>query len=119
MKSPYHVLPIHSVEPGTRVARVRREHEEALTLDSPALEALSIADLRAVHVGDVIATLREAGRQHAIVLEEEERRAPPAVRGLFSATHIGALGGAALLRVAGLPVAPVAAAMAPRRATRS
>lgn len=182
MFDPYHVLPTRPLGPGTRVARITRENEGALDLDSPALEAMtdlrrvraasthpglfiddameqmirdgvrmlfvtdregrllglvtatdimgekplaqaarrrvprgeirvadimtplaeleafSLPDLRVVHIGDVIATLHEAGRQHAIVLEDEDKgngddaaQVSTTVRGLFSASHIGAL----------------------------
>jgi CBS-domain-containing membrane protein len=63
------------------------------------LEAIDIGDLRGAKVGHVLSTLKEAGRQHAIVIEvyeptlhERLTTKQPAVtqtvRGLFSATQI-------------------------------
>jgi len=66
------------------------------------LEAIDIEDLRGPKVGHVLATLKQAGRQHAIVVEVrkvtfQERLAMPStpprdfvqtVRGLFSTTQI-------------------------------
>lgn len=51
------------------------------------LEVLSLADVRAARVGHVVATLRKAGRQHAVVVEQDDR-GRQRVRGLFSATQI-------------------------------
>jgi CBS domain-containing protein len=51
------------------------------------LEALSLADVRSAKVGHIVATLRKAGRQHAIVVENDPS-GRHIVRGLFSATHI-------------------------------
>jgi hypothetical protein len=64
------------------------------------LDAISMVDIRGAKVGHVLATLRRAGRQHAIVVETSEppRRegiatllqapAVQTVRGLFSMTQI-------------------------------
>jgi len=54
-----------------------------------ALEALDLEEVFQVRVGDVVATLREAGRQHALVIEQDANSGKPVVRGLFSATQIG------------------------------
>jgi hypothetical protein len=40
-------------------------------------------------VGDIIATLRQAGRQHAMVVDADPETGKPAVRGLFSLSQIG------------------------------
>lgn len=53
-------------------------------------ERLEVLDLRDVHsakVGHVVATLKKAGRQHAMVVEHDDR-GRQTVRGLFSATQI-------------------------------
>jgi CBS domain containing-hemolysin-like protein len=47
------------------------------------LEAIGIADVRAAKVGHVVATLRQSGRQHALVTAADGR-----IRGIFSATQI-------------------------------
>lgn len=51
------------------------------------LEVLSLEDVSSAKVGHVLATLRAAGRQHAMVVEENVNF-PQAVRGIFSATQI-------------------------------
>lgn len=50
------------------------------------LDALKLEDVRAASVGHVVTTLRQAGRQHTLVVETEAGR--QVVRGLFSATQI-------------------------------
>jgi CBS domain-containing protein len=47
------------------------------------LEAIPLASVRSAKVGHVVATLRESGRQHALVAEADGR-----IRGIFSATQI-------------------------------
>ena len=69
-------------------------HDEVLVREvmtpSDALEAMEFADVLRARVGDIVASLRLAGRQHAIVIES----APDAtartrtVRGIFSLTEI-------------------------------
>jgi tRNA 2-thiouridine synthesizing protein E len=66
------------------------------------LEALRLADVAGARVGDVLATLRESGRQHAIVLEEEEGGSP-FVRGIFSAAQLEAQLGQPLASTAAAP----------------
>jgi CBS-domain-containing membrane protein len=51
------------------------------------LEVLDMADVRAAKVGHVVATLKKAGRQHAVVVDIDAR-GRQVVRGLFSATQI-------------------------------
>jgi CBS domain-containing protein len=62
-------------------------HEEILVQDvmtpSERLEAIAIADVRAAKVGHVVATLRQSGRQHALVTDPDGH-----IRGIFSATQI-------------------------------
>ena len=55
----------------------------------PKLEALLMEDVRRARVGDIIATLREVGRQHALVLDDDPETGKPAVRGIFSLSQIG------------------------------
>jgi hypothetical protein len=50
---------------------------------APRLEALDFRDVRAAKVGHVVATLRQSGRQHALVTDPDGR-----IRGIFSATQI-------------------------------
>ena len=51
------------------------------------LEVLDMADVRAAKVGHIVATLKKAGRQHAVVVERDVRD-HQLVRGLFSATQV-------------------------------
>ncbi|HXF78448.1 MAG TPA: CBS domain-containing protein [Usitatibacter sp.] len=63
-------------------------HAEILVEDimTPAsmLEALSILDVAQMRVGHIVATLKQAGRKHLMVSEDNGRR----VRGLFSASQV-------------------------------
>jgi CBS domain-containing protein len=64
------------------------QHSEILVEDimTPAsmLEALSILDVAQMRVGHIVATLKQAGRRHLMVSENDGRR----VRGLFSASQV-------------------------------
>lgn len=53
------------------------------------LEVLHWVDIQQARVGDVVATLKDMGRQHALVVDVDEASRRPAVRGIFSATQIG------------------------------
>ena len=63
-------------------------HKDILVEDimTPAssIEALSILDVAQMRVGHIVATLKDAGRKHLLVSEENGRR----VRGLFSASQV-------------------------------
>ena len=52
------------------------------------IQVLDWADVQNASIGDVVQTLRESGRQHALVVQQGR---PPQVCGIFSATHIGRL----------------------------
>jgi CBS domain-containing protein len=55
------------------------------------LEAMELRDVRRVRVGDIVETLKRAGRQHALVIDSESAdlsSATPTVRGIFSLTQI-------------------------------
>jgi len=53
------------------------------------LEALDFRDVAKARVGDIVATLKEAGRQHTLVVERDGHTDQPIVRGMFSSTRIG------------------------------
>jgi len=59
------------------------------------LEALAMPDVRAAKVGHIVATLKKAGRQHAIVVDHDDGNRS-VVRGLFSATQIARQLGASI-----------------------
>ncbi len=67
----------------------RRQDVEVRDVMTPQhrLEVLSMADVQAAKVGHVVATLKKAGRQHAVVVDTG-REGAQIVRGLFSATQI-------------------------------
>ena len=80
-------------------------HDEVLVRDvmTPAerLETMELEDVLRAHVGDVIASLRLSGRQHALVIESMQNHRTPStrvVRGIFSLTQIA--------RQLGLPPQP-------------
>jgi hypothetical protein len=66
-----------------------REHVlvSDILLPQQDLEVLDMADVRVARVGHVVATLKKAGRQHAVVVEHDGQ-GRQTVRGLFSATQI-------------------------------
>ena len=68
---------------------IRREELLVRDIMTPQerLEVLDLEDVRASRVGHIVATLRQAGRQHAVVVEHDAARRH-VVRGLFSATQI-------------------------------
>lgn len=59
---------------------------DVMTVQSE-LEVLNLEDLKKAKVGNVLVTLKAAGRQHAMVVEENADGSQT-VRGLFSATQI-------------------------------
>ncbi len=59
---------------------------DVMTVQSD-LEVLNLVDVLKAKVGNILATLKAAGRQHAIVVEENADGSQT-VRGLFSATQI-------------------------------
>jgi CBS domain len=67
-------------------------HDEILVRDlmTPAdrLEAMEFDEVLNARVGDVIATLKLSGRQHALAVERTTAGGPPHVRGIFSLTRI-------------------------------
>lgn len=54
-----------------------------------SLQALDMKDVLKATVGDIVATLKEVGRQHTLVVEYDRAGKTRFVRGLFSATQIG------------------------------
>ena len=62
-----------------------------------AMDRLPIDAVRRVEVGHIIETLKDAGRQHALVIDRDPLTREEFVRGIFSATQIG--------RQLGVPIA--------------
>jgi CBS domain-containing protein len=82
---------------GERVSRRVRERgcqpgelrvEDAMT-PRDAMQAMPLAEVMRASVGNVLATLKSVGRQHALVIERHPECDVELVRGIFSATHIG------------------------------
>ncbi|MBD3669673.1 MAG: CBS domain-containing protein [Gammaproteobacteria bacterium] len=57
------------------------------------LEAMELSDVLNASVGDIVATLKQVGRQHALVVDSKEGMATPRIRGIFSTSQIGMLVG--------------------------
>jgi CBS domain-containing protein len=53
------------------------------------LDVLTMEDVLDARVGDIIATLRQVNRQHALVLDIDPETEIPAIRGIFSLSEIG------------------------------
>lgn len=85
-------------------ARVPRDAVLVEHIMTPAehMQVLKISDVLRANIGDIILTLKEAGRQHALVVEAAASTPPLAphvtgthvpkqrcVRGIFSTSHIG------------------------------
>jgi CBS domain-containing protein len=62
--------------------------EDVMTPQS-MLEALQISDVLRSEVGHILATLKQIGRQHALVVEWDPGTQRHEIRGMFSATAIG------------------------------
>lgn len=81
--------------PGRILAKAGGAWEDLLVADimtlQPRLDVLRLEDVQAARVGDVLATLRQMNRQHALVVDNDPATGRPAVRGLFSLSQIGLL----------------------------
>ena len=79
--------------PGRILAKAGGAWEDLLVADimtlQPKLEVLRMEDVANARVGDIIATLRQANRQHAMVVDADPETGKPAIRGLFSLSQIG------------------------------
>lgn len=52
------------------------------------IEVLELADVLHARVGDIIATLKNSWRQHALVVDRDPMADMPVIRGIFSASQI-------------------------------
>jgi hypothetical protein len=71
---------------------VRRDEIAVRDIMTPAerLEVLQLRDVLVARVGDIVATLRRAGRQHALVVDPAgEPASARTICGMFSLTQIG------------------------------
>ncbi|MDS4022335.1 MAG: CBS domain-containing protein [Candidatus Competibacter sp.] len=86
---------IESDRPDRILTKAGGAWEDLLVADimtlKPKLEVLLMEDVVDARVGDIIATLRQVNRQHAMVVDSDPKTGKPAVRGLFSLSQIGLL----------------------------
>jgi len=54
----------------------------------PKIQVLQIQDVLQARIGDIIATLRQVNRQHALVVDTDPETGVQAVRGIFSLSQI-------------------------------
>jgi CBS domain containing-hemolysin-like protein len=68
-------------------------HEEIMVRDimtpHAQLETLRMEDILRSSVGDIIATLTDSGRRHALAMDDDPRSGQSAIRGIFSLSQIG------------------------------
>lgn len=84
---------IEGEKPARILAKAGGIWEDLLVADimtlQPKLEVLQMEEVATARVGDIIATLRQTDRQHALVVDIDPETGKPAVRGLFSLSQIG------------------------------
>lgn len=84
---------IEGEKPARILAKAGGAWEDLLVADimtlQPRMEVLLMEEVATARVGDIIATLRQADRQHALVVDADPETGRPAVRGLFSLSQIG------------------------------
>jgi len=84
---------IQGEKPMTFLKEVSVRYEDILVRDimtpRERLEVLRYEDVLRVRIGDVVATLKAAGRQHALVMDMDVQELRKSVRGIFSATQLG------------------------------
>jgi CBS domain containing-hemolysin-like protein len=79
-------------KPIQHLGKVGGDHRDILVQDimtpQSALEVLQMVDIERAQVGDIVETLKRAGRQHAAVVEIDESNMAQKIRGIFSSTQI-------------------------------
>lgn len=71
-----------------RAARFDQLTVNDLMVPAVAIDVLDFAQVLGATVGEIVATLKQSGRQHALVVEHDDLRQGDVVRGIFSATQI-------------------------------
>ncbi|MCB1919377.1 MAG: CBS domain-containing protein [Candidatus Competibacteraceae bacterium] len=86
---------IEGEKPERILAKAGGSWEDLLVADimtlQPKLEVLLMEDVAKARIGDIIATLRQVNRQHAMVVDIHPETNHLAVRGIFSLSQIGLL----------------------------
>lgn len=54
-----------------------------------SIEVIQLADVERAEVGHIVATLKNVGRQHALVVDNDRLTGEEQVRGIFSITQVG------------------------------
>jgi len=69
---------------------MRRDELTVADIMTPAesVEVIALADLAGLHVGHIVSTLVHAGRQHALVVDEEPGSRRLMVRGILSLSQV-------------------------------
>lgn len=84
---------IEGERPARILAKAGGAWEDLLVADimtlKPKLEVLLMTEVQNAQVGDIIATLRQVNRQHAMVVDADPDTGMLAVRGIFSLSQIG------------------------------
>ncbi|MFO1371758.1 MAG: CBS domain-containing protein [Candidatus Competibacteraceae bacterium] len=84
---------IEGEKPARILTKAGGAWEDLLVADimtlKPKLEVLLLEDVLNARVGDIIATLRQVNRQHAMVVDTHPNTGKLAVRGIFSLSQIG------------------------------
>ncbi len=83
---------IQGEKPLTFLKEVSVRFEDVLVRDIMAprdrLEVLRYEDVLRVKIGDIVVTLKAAGRQHALVMDMDVQELRKSVRGIFSAAQL-------------------------------
>lgn len=84
---------IEGERPARILAKAGGAWEDLLVADimtlKPKLEVLLMTEVQKARVGNIIATLRQVNRQHAMVVDTDPDTRTLAVRGIFSLSQIG------------------------------
>lgn len=91
---------LNSDRPGKIAAKSRERPEDLLVQDVMTLrgriEVLPLSDVVEANVGQILSSLREAGRRHALVLQAGQNGGSDQICGVFSLTKLCALVGLAI-----------------------
>ena len=86
------VTDLDSDRPGKIAAKTGEQVDELLVQDIMTLrgriEVLELADVQTANVGQILNSLRQARRRHALVLDPGHDDAPPQICGIFSLTRL-------------------------------
>lgn len=86
------VTDLDSDRPAKIAAKTGEQEEELLVQDIMTLrgriEVLPLADVTRASIGQILSSLREARRRHALVLDSGTDGGPPLICGIFSLTRL-------------------------------